>query len=388
MNIDENIIIDWAMKYHQACLTDDDQKALDKWLDENEENVHCFNKYRKLYCQSRSLAFTDTINRQQAWSNISNTLQKKSHRLLPKWTYRVAAIFIIALGIGYFLKNEISTTKNQMSGFEQIAEVGKRRAILTFADGRKRVLEEDSEQVFDEKDGTLIIKDSTNSLMYSKEKPVNKQILYNEIKVPRGGEYSLRLADGTKVWLNAESKLRYPVQFNGKQRIVHLEGEAYFEVAHNKNAPFIISVHDTRVRVLGTKFNISAYKDQSYIATTLVEGSVQVDYLKDQVILVPGKQSMVLKGKDGISVNEVDPSIYTAWVHGVYEFEKKDLGSIMTQLGRWYNVNFFFTEPHLKKIKFTGAIQRNESINYAIERIESITNLKFKIKGVNIIIEK
>ncbi len=388
MDIDENIIIDWAMKYHQACLTDNDQQALEKWLDENKEHVHLFNKYRKLYCQSRSVAFIDTVNREQAWSNISSALQNKSRRLLPKWTYQVAAIFIIVLGVGYFLRNEISTANHQVSGFEQIAEIGTRRAILTFADGRKQALEEDNEQVFDEKDGTLIIKDSTNSLMYSKEKPANKQILYNEIKVPRGGEYSLHLADGTQVWLNADSKLRYPVQFKGKQRLVYLEGEACFDVAHNGEMPFIISANDSKVKVLGTKFNISAYKDQAYVATTLVRGSVQVDYLSDNILLKPGEQSVVVKGKDGIAINEVDPSIYTAWVHGVFEFEKKDLGSIMTQLGRWYNVNFFFTEPQLKQIKFTGAIHRNESINYAIELIESITDLKFKIKGENIIIEK
>jgi len=149
-----------------------------------------------------------------------------------------------------------------------------------------------------------------------------------------------------------------------------------------------VHADDTKVRVLGTQFNVSAYDDQAFITTTLVEGRVQVNYLANKTILIPGNQSLVEKGKDGINVSEVDAALYIAWVNGVFEFENKDLAYITAQLGRWYNVNFFFTESQLKHIKFTGAIKRDKSINYAIRLIESITDVTFRVEGENIIIEK
>lgn len=388
MDIDENRIIDWALKYHQGHLSDEDRFNLERWLDEGRDHADIFNHYRKLYCQSRSIVFIESVNRQRAWTNISSVIHKKARRFLPVWTSYVAAVLVLVLLSSYFLWNKGSRVNYQVSDYEQIAEAGCRRAILTLADGSRRQLEKENKQIFDERDGTKIVKDSTNNLVYSKEKPISSQTIYNEIEVPRAGEYSLSLADGTRVWLNADSKLRYPVHFNGKQRVVYLEGEAYFEVAHDKEKPFVISAHDTRIKVLGTKFNVSAYKDQSYIATTLAQGSVQIDYLKDRLILEPGKQSVIHKGEEGIAVNEVDPSMYISWIHGIFEFEKRDLASITEQLGRWYNVNFFFTEPHLKHIQFTGVIKRNKSIKYAIELIESITDVTFKIEGENIMIEK
>jgi len=387
MKIDQ--IIEWVVHYHRGEMSDEEKRTFECWLVEDKNNPTLFNQYKKAYCKSRQMVFSEVVNKEKAWDHIIKAINKPKKRLIPVWASYAAAILLVGLFSTWFVWNEVSKiSPASQNEFEQLAEVGSRKAILTLADGSQRRLNTTGQEEFDERDGTLIVKDSINSLIYKSGSKSVDQLIYNKIEVPRAGEYSLTLADGTKVWLNAESSLRYPVHFSKQQRDVYLTGEACFEVTHNPDAPFTVHADDTKVRVLGTQFNVSAYDDQAFITTTLVEGRVQVNYLANKTILIPGNQSLVEKGKDGINVSEVDAALYIAWVNGVFEFENKDLAYITAQLGRWYNVNFFFTESQLKHIKFTGAIKRDKSINYAIRLIESITDVTFRVEGENIIIEK
>lgn len=201
-------------------------------------------------------------------------------------------------------------------------------------------------------------------------------VKYNTLIVPRGGEFSLELADGTRVWLNAESRLRYPVAFMGKERKVEMEGEVYFEVVKNNEKPFIVTVNGVDIRVLGTSFNVSAYQEE--VVTTLVEGKVQLKRGDEQVVLSPNQQA--IWSDDKFKVKQVDACNYVLWKEGIFYFEDVDLERILDDMARWYNVNIFYMNPTLKKMKFSVEIKRYEDINEILRRIEQTKRVKFEIK--------
>lgn len=391
MNSKEEHIISWVRDYSRGELSSDAQKELEAFLEEGKENRDLFNHYRRLYANGRSVGLLNQMNEDKAWSKIQSSLKKPKvkTRKLHLWLPYAAAVAIFAI-VGTLLiqqnRSEIDFSKEY--DFEKLAHQGDQSAIITLADGSHVKLDKDKEQQISEKDGTQISKDSKNNITYSAESVNETKLLYNTINIPRGGEYSLTLSDGTKVWLNADTKLRYPVKFSKNKRDVYLTGEAYFEVAHNKQAPFVVHSHDASVKVLGTSFNVSAYDDQEFIATTLVEGSVQINNLGNEKLLEPGYQSTVFRGRNEIEIKEVDTHLYTSWVDGVYEFENMELEYIMTQLGRWYDVKFFFTEDKFKKIKFTGAFEKENSFEYALNLIERVADVDFAIQGRHIVVGK
>ena len=395
MNVNEEYIINLVVDYSKGELSAEKRAEL-KQIMKDPERKKEFVKYYKVYKNTRSVAFMNQVNEDNAWERInfgiskpiqiaSRTKTRKLHLWLP-YAAAVAIIAIVSTVLIRQYNSEIDFSKDY--DFEQLAQQGDKSAIITLADGSHVKLSKDKEQQIVEKGGTQIKKDALNNITYSSTESQASEILYNTINVPRGGEYSVRLSDGTKVWLNADSKLRYPVKFSNNRRDVYLTGEAYFEVAHNKQAPFTVHSHDTKVKVLGTSFNVSAYEDQEFIATTLVEGSVQINNLGNDKLLKPGFQSTVFRGRNKIEIKEVDTQLYTSWVNGVYEFENIELEYIMTQLGRWYDVKFFFTEERYKHIKFTGAFEKENSFQYTLNLIERIADVDFAIQGKYIVIGK
>ena len=387
MNSKEDHIIKQITDFYKGEMCGERVEEFKEWLKEDEENQNVFLSYRRLYHNARAIKFLEQLNSEKAWSSISKKITKSKTRKLHLWipyAATVAVLIFISVLLVFETKKGADFVKDQ--NFTQIAKAGSRKAVLTLANGSKVKLYEQLEQNISEVDGTLIRKDSANNLTYSSVVSGSTKLIFNNIEVPRGGEYSLILSDGTKVWLNSDSKLRYPVKFSPNKREVYLVGEAYFEVKHNAKAPFTVHTHDTQVKVLGTKFNISSYEEQDFITTTLVEGSVKVDNFLTSELLEPGFQSTIIRGKDGIDVNQVETRLYTSWVDGVFEFEDMDLEYIMAQLGRWYNVKFFFTEEKFKNIRFTGAIKRDKPFEFALDLIEKIADVDFAIKNEYIII--
>lgn len=385
----EENIIQLVIDYSGGNLSEEAKLELEKLLGESKENRARFDFYCKMYHKTRSVAFLSKVDESVAWNKISGAITKREvkTRKLSLWIPYAAAIAIL-IGVSTFFltqQNEAVYTSSEYD-FTQIAQAGSKKAFLTLADGSQVTLHEEKVQQIAEKDGTKITKDSLNNITYVSSDEQKAELLYNTINVPRGGEYSLVLSDGTKVWLNADSELRYPVKFSENQRDVYLVGEAYLEVAHNKKSPFTVHTHDAKVLVLGTKFNISSYEDQEFIATTLVEGSVQVNNLTNKKILKPGDQSIIMRGLEPIKVSSVDTHLYTSWVNGVFEFENMELEYIMAQLGRWYDVKFFFKEEQQKHIRFTGAIKRDKPFEFMLKMIEKVEPVKFSIKDEYIVV--
>ncbi len=294
----------------------------------------------------------------------------------------VAAMILLSVSVGLFLAN-------RKTGGEEITAIvnsnivpGGKKALLTLANGKSIILSDAQNGKLADQTGTSVFKTANGEIVYNAENDNASKVEYNQLSIPRGGYYVLTLADGTKVWLNSESSLKYPTDFIGTERIVELTGEGYFEVAHRKNQPFKVITNKQTVEVLGTHFNINAYDNEKVTTTTLLEGSVQIQKTnqpKNQpTILKPGQQALLKNGELLVSEADVEASI--AWVNNYFIFNKEELGSIMRQLSRWYDVDVI-CPPDLEEKAFFGNISRSKNIKDVINIIEKTKDVHFKIEG-------
>jgi ferric-dicitrate binding protein FerR (iron transport regulator) len=237
--------------------------------------------------------------------------------------------------------------------------------------------------------------DTNSTLIYTKAAQLAEQKgTFNTLQTPQGGEYSLVLTDGTKIWLNAASEIKYPVQFNDTIRQVFLKGEAYFEVVENKSKPFIVNTNNIYVTVLGTSFDVMAYQDEENIKTTLVRGRVKIETTTkdtkqtEKVYLQPGQQAVLENTSNKLVVKTVETEIYTSWKEGKFVFNNETLGEIMRKLQRWYVFDIKYRDEETKKIHFSGTVKRYDNISNIIDMIEMTTNIKFEVKENVIMVKK
>ena len=353
--------------------------VLSRWLDEDErhrkeytnilESLKTGNEVWKDYERGRQLM-------ESRWRAVKSHTVRKTGQWITWSKYAAVVLLFVSIGI-FWLVNEEKQQEMEDITVAKI-EHGSMKAQLVLANGKKVDLRPETNLQLEEVGGTRILT-SDNRVKYSGKDSLAGQpaeVKYNTLIVPRGGEFSLELADGTRVWLNAESRLRYPVVFMGEERKVEMEGEVYFEVAKNREKPFIVTVNGVDIRVLGTSFNVSAYQEE--VVTTLVEGKVQLKRGDEQVVLSPNQQA--IWSDDKFKVKQVDARNYVLWKEGIFYFEDVDLERILDDMARWYNVNIFYMNPTLKKMKFSVEIKRYEDINEILRRIEQTKRVKFEIK--------
>lgn len=262
------------------------------------------------------------------------------------------------------------------------------KAILTLASGEQVSLEDmlnDSLQ----KDGMLIRK-GIRELSYEQTTGLIQEgaPLFNTITIPRSGEYKLTLSDGTRVWLNSASELRYPVKFTEDRRQVFLKGEAYFEVTGDAGHPFVVKTANVDVKILGTGFNVMAYPDDTKTEVTLVHGKVEVQTDKQQLTLQPEEQYVHQIATHLGEVRKVDVTQYIDWKQGVLNFEAMPLEDLTRRLGRWYDVDFYFTSRELKELKYSGAFKKYNELRYVLNIIEEITNVQFVVNNRTVIVNR
>ena len=266
---------------------------------------------------------------------------------------------------------------------------GGKYAELILANGQKVDLHEGMEIKLRERNSNIQVKG--NVVYYHKKKDSVMVEEYNMIRTPLGGEFSLTLADGTKVWLNAMSELRYPVAFSGDLREVELRGEAYFEVAENKNKPFIVRTDEFNVRVLGTSFNISAYADSPLALTTLCSGQVQLtDCMnpKNEQDLLPGEQLLFHRESRKMEIRNVDTDVFVSWREGFFQFDNHTVEEVFMILQRWYNVQVFYANTEVRLDCFTGKLPRFDNMMIIIDLIKRVSDLKIEVRGKMIYIDK
>jgi hypothetical protein len=304
---------------------------------------------------------------------------------------RVAAVIILILGgtTMFRMLNKKGPAEKPVA-VQQVQPPqivpGGNRAVLTTSDGS--IIELDSLQngTFVQS-GTFKITKQDGKLVYNVSPGVagDTQVVYNTLSTPRGGQYQVALADGSKVWLNAASSLHFPSSFKEGERLVSLTGEAYFEVAKNKDKPFKVNVGKMTVRVLGTHFNIHAYEDEGVIRTSLLEGSVQVTRGTGAGILKKGQQAVITDENDRVNISKANPEEVMAWKNGLFQFDGADIKSIMLNIGRWYNVDIRFAGKPTER-RFEGKIRRDAQLAEVL-RILELSDVKFSVEGKTITVQ-
>ncbi|WP_147625557.1 FecR family protein [Gabonibacter massiliensis] len=390
----DGIIQKWITDYCLGEITREDFERLQLWMRENDKNQKVFESYLRVHKESREVAFLVRLDKEKSWKQISGRLQKS--RYLSFSFYRrmavVASVFLV-LGIGMYYFISSSPTRVP-ENFSVNIQPGDLKATLIMASGEEIALNRGRFLNVVEKDGTEIYQDSSTALVYEGiaddrhgMSGAEEAAPFNTIRVPLGGEFHLTLADGTRVWLNSQSELRFPTRFNGEKREVYMEGEVYLEVKRDEERPFIVYAGETEIRVLGTSFNVKAYAEEGEVVTTLLSGKVSVGVGERSTKLDPGKQAIWNRKEDRISVREVDASRYISWTKGVFEFEDLSLAEITLQLSRWYDIQFVFEDEDCAERRFTGGVKRYAPLVNFLEIMEQTTNVKFEYAGKNIVIK-
>ena len=352
-------------------------------------------KHEKIYAEIKKIRDQVKLLHRDFTPDTENVLKRvkrgRGRQIGFRYWWKYAALFILPLGVALVLwqgmKNEPGEKHRQ---FSAVSRPGGERAILKLYDGKTVMLDSTMKSSLIAHEANVRIEmDSNHLLRYSSYDSIgitdtNKN---NELIIPKGGEYQVVLADGTKVWLNSASRLIYPQSFMGKERRVVLSGEAFFDVAHDAERPFIVETSRMNVKVLGTRFNVNDYDDNEEVSTTLVNGSVEIVSGDQQAFrLVPGEQAY---GKENeLEKREVNVRLYTSWIDGKFLFNNTKLEEIAKQISRWYDVEIFFSSENVKKVRFTGAIVKFKPLDDLVRMIESTSQVRFSVKGKTIVISE
>lgn len=314
-------------------------------------------------------------------------VQPKIIKFYQRSWLQIAGAISILLTVGLLAAYHFSdkNIKNKLAAQQKSLVIvpGNKKATLSIANGKVILLEDAANGVLAKAGSGSVIKTHSGQIIYHATDHLNahnNNVAYNTLTTPKGGEYQLVLPDGTKVWLNSASSITYPEVFIGKERHVKLTGEAYFEVAKNKEKPFYVSLNQVQIRVLGTHFNITAYADDENMTATLLEGAVQVTKNKAQSLLIPGQQAVVNMGSDHIIVSEANIANAIAWKNGYFIFNDEDIRSIMKKISRWYDVDIDYQGTIINQ-NFGGTFHRSKGITELLHQLERIGKVHFKITG-------
>lgn len=302
--------------------------------------------------------------------------------------YAAAALLLLAVGAYMWRTSRPDKTfiVNKQKAPNPVKDLtpGGDRAVLTLADGTDVLLDSLHTGVFRQQGSATISKSARGALVYRYQSGGLRQpIVYNTMKTPRGGQYQLTLPDGSEVYLNASSSIRFPTSFSGKERRVEITGEAYFEVAKDPSMPFIVSVKQIEVKVLGTHFNVNAYADESAARTTLFEGAVQIKTNNSTEFLSPGQQGIVNAANPITVDKQADTASALAWKKGLFRFNNTELESIMRQVARWYDVDINY-KISTGGLHFSGVVSRKKNVSELLKIMELTGLVNFKIEGKTI----
>ena len=352
------------IKLFTGTITDEELIKLHDWL-ENPKNQSALEEYVRNYHDLNISVLKNDVN--HAYKKVMQTIANKSKtkKSIPFYNNRLfkyaAAILIFAF-VGYLLLPENNVeNSNKSTIVNNNIKIGTNKATLTLQDGTDVTLENGKRFV------STNLMSNGKELIYEEVPVAKTEVVYNYLTIPRGGQYFVKLTDGTQVWLNSESKLKYPVNFvEGKTREVELiYGEAYFDVSpstdHNGDK-FKVLTGIQQIEVIGTEFNIKAYQDEDMIYTTLVEGKIDVDNSINSQTLNPNEQAILNKENKDVTISEIEVYSEIAWKKGMFSFKDKSLKSIMKVLSRWYDVDVVFEDKALEEVRFKGVLSKNQNI--------------------------
>ncbi|WEA00516.1 FecR family protein [Mucilaginibacter sp. SJ] len=387
--MDEIARNNFLKKFSENRHTEQEHKAFIKWLESlpDEEVDALLEQYGDFF---KNLPDQETANHPELLAKIEAQLdaaeneESQYHSIRPKTQFKkliaIAASILLLITVGIVFRNSL-IKEQTIANNTKVNKItpGGNKAVLTLADGSQIVLESAKKGVLANQQNSIVNKTADGKLVYdaSKKQQDNKQLQYgyNTISTPNGGQYQVVLPDGTVVWLNAASSLKFPVAFTGKERNVELSGEGYFEVAKNKVMPFRVTVNHSTVEVLGTHFNIMGYADEKSTNTTLLEGSVKIISSNKQKLIVPGEQARV---NGEIEVAKVNATQAVEWKNGNFNFSHENIETIMRKVARWYNVTVQY-QGTITNEGFVGTVPRSENITEVLNALELTGLVHFKI---------
>lgn len=348
-----------------------------------EQFVNVMDTMTTLQAGEGSLDEAYWLPRIQAIMQVDKPPVAKKTRLL--WHYAAAAAVLLLASVGaYYWWNNEPPAIAPAAPIVQDIPAGSNKAVLTLGNGATIVLDSTKEGMLAQQGATRVWKKEDGQLDYQPDQQQADNILFNTLSTPRGGQYTITLPDGSKVWLNAASSLHYPTAFREKNRQVELTGEAYFEIAADREKPFRVKVNGMEIVVLGTHFNVMAYADEKTCRTTLLEGAVKLEKNAQQLLLRPGQEGRLQADKTAFTLLPANADEAVAWKNGLFHFEQADIQSIARQIARWYDVEVIF-EGQMPTRRFMGVMSRNSSLNTVLKILEA-ADVHFKVAGKKLII--
>lgn len=374
-------ITDLIQKFLCGQLTAEEEIQLDEWLNASSQNKQLLESFRKATNIEEDLVVIRQLDANKAWHKLNNK-RRNEQRRFGKWSLGIAASILFLLGSFLLWKGDFfpfhSDDKDVIVSKKQDVSPATSGAVLILADGTKVSLNDDSTKTLTKNNN--LIGNSNELIVKQTDQAVPLQ--YNSLIVPKASFYKMTLADGTKVWVNALSQLKFPAQFSPRERRVFLEGEAYFEVTPNTDQPFIVESRGNEIKVLGTHFNINSYSNQ--VRTTLAEGRVEVRQNDQRVELFPGEYASSIK--DNLIKGKADLAHDLAWHNNEFYFKKETITNIAHQLSRWYDLDVTFRGDVQLDKEYTGSIERDVKLSQVLEMLSYVSNLKFEVEGNKLII--
>jgi transmembrane sensor len=391
-----NRIAQLIVKHLDGDLSVTEQAELHEWLDQSETHQALFEQLTDPGKVTAELERFYSYDPEPGWAKLASLFPlPESRRERPAFSlswkrWAVAASLLLVAGAGtYFVEfraknRHADTTINYATPPPDVPAPHSLKATITLADGKKVTLDSTGAGMLAVQGTVNVTKDADGEIAYKAGKGQFMQDEYNTLSNPRGSKVvALALSDGTKVWLNAESSIHYPVAFTGNNRKVDITGEAYVEVTKDPARPFFVNSNGLTTEVIGTRFNINAYADESEISVTLLDGAVKVTKDNDVAILKPGQQAQVFRGikiADDVDLDEV-----MAWKNGLFSFKGADLGTIMRQVSRWYDLKVEFKDTITEK--FYGDISRTTNLSNLFKMLETTGEVHFTIEGEKVIVQ-
>ncbi|XCF07775.1 FecR family protein [Tamlana crocina] len=363
-------------------LSKNEEGIFDEWYNESAEHKRYFDSVKENY--SKDIEIVDI---QKGWKSISGKIELKPKKT-NYWKYAVAASVVLLFSISFLFKYSNNNPKSEQQIVNATVEPGKDKATLTLENGTEIALQKGA--VYQSETSVS----NGEQITYQSNNKNTNEIKYNYLTIPRGGQFFIKLADGTQVWLNSESKLKYPVSFsNNEVRKVELVyGEAYFDVSPseaNNGTRFKVLTKGQEIEVLGTEFNVKAYEDETHIYTTLVEGKVALQVSEHNEGLLPNQQAVVNKNNSNVLITTVETKYEIAWKNGLFSFKNKTLKEIMKVLSRWYDVNVVLEDEATENIMFNGQLSKHQNIENILNLIKNTNFINaYDIDGKTITIKK
>lgn len=373
---------------HVQGMTDNAQeKELNEWRSVSPRHEELFQRMLSSEHVEKSISrFVKTEEeKERGWWQLQQKARSgRSVRKIKWFPYAAAIVLILSVGGVFYFSGDKEQTEILPIAKNEVQVPGS-RAVLILPDGRKVDLENEVlRSDLAQSDSLLLV--SARSLKYRDIDSPDTTEIFHTLEIPRGGEYLLTLSDGTMIYLNSESTLSFPVKFQGKERKVYLTGEAYFKVAKNTEHPFVVTAGELEVLVTGTTFGVRAYKDEKDIQTTLESGQVTVRVEGKSVKLVPNKQVLFNKLTMGVEVRDVDVDLYLAWADGRLVYDNCPLEKILTDLGRWYNIDVFYSRDELRSYQFSLNMKKHEEFIQVLELIGKTGEVQFEVKDNTVIV--